>query len=112
MRTFDPSGIAKTFYREEWNLGVVHQPAEDIVRHGIIEPIRWRPMLGPWEMLADPWCHALPDGRLVILAERLDYWIGQGEIWAAVIGAGEDVVHAICSLDEGPLPPVLSRSWP
>ena len=94
MRRFDPAGPVKGFYREEWNLGVIDQPAEDIVRRGIVAPIRWLPALRPWKMLADPWCHELPDGRRVVLAERLDYWTGRGEIWAAVLGAGEDVTRA------------------
>ncbi len=94
MTALNPGGIGRTFYREEWNLGVVEQPAEDIVRRGIVKPIRWRPASGPWEMLADPWCHPLPDGRIVVLAERLDYRIGRGEIWAAVVGAGAEVARA------------------
>ena len=94
MSTFTPSGFAKSFYREEWNLGVVDQSAEDIARRGMVKPIRWRSALGPWKMLADPWFHTLPDGRSVVLAERLDYRFGRGEIWAAVVGSGEDVLHA------------------
>jgi hypothetical protein len=94
MRRFEPAGPGKGFYREEWNLGVVDQPAEDIVRRGIVAPIRWLPALRPWKMLADPWCRGLTDGRRVILAERLDYWAGRGEIWAAVLGAGDDVTRA------------------
>ncbi|HJS83967.1 MAG TPA: hypothetical protein VJ779_00725 [Acetobacteraceae bacterium] len=94
MSRFEPAGIGKGIYREEWNLGVVEQPAEDIVRRGIVTQVRWLPALRPWKMLADPWCHGLPDGRLVILAERLDYRIGRGEIWAAVIRAGEDITRA------------------
>jgi len=90
MRRFDPAGPGKGFYREEWNLGVVDQPAEDIARRGIVAPIRWLPPLRPWKMLADPWCRDLPGGRLVVLAARLAHCTGRGANRAPVLGAGAD----------------------
>jgi hypothetical protein len=70
--------------RDEWNIGVVRQSAEDIVRSGIVEPIRWLEP-NPWRILADPFCYQRPDGRTVVLAEMLNHWIGRGEIWGAVL---------------------------
>lgn len=68
--------------REEWNLGIVAQTAQNIIRNGITEPVRWLPPIGPWLMLADPCVHTL-DGQPMVFAEYLDYWNGKGEIWAA-----------------------------
>jgi len=79
---------------EDWNIGVVGQPAADVVRQGIVAPVRWLPKPSRWEMLADPSCHVRPDGGLTLFAEWLDHWTGRGEIWAAEIAAGGDPAGA------------------
>lgn len=92
-----PSKFARlctVFYREQWNIGFIPQPLEDIVRCGITAPIQWRSRSGPWRMLADPFCYRLPDGTLVILAEQMNHWVGRGEIWRAAIAAGDDPTQA------------------
>lgn len=75
-----PAKLHDRLYREDWNIGLVHQSIAGIVRHGITEPVHWFTRQGIWKMLADPYCY-MKDGRLVILVERLDYWVGRGEIW-------------------------------
>jgi hypothetical protein len=81
--------------REEWNLGVVRQSAEDIVQHGLTAPIRWLPQRGPWHVLADPACLVRRDGTRIIFAEHLDNWVGRGEIWAACVRGSDDLAQAV-----------------
>ncbi|MGE0225989.1 MAG: hypothetical protein AB7F35_18280 [Acetobacteraceae bacterium] len=80
--------------REEWNLGVVPQRAEDIVRHGITTTVRWLPAPGPWHMFADPACCVLPDGTRVVMAEYLHQWNGRGEVWKAEVPPGQALDQA------------------
>ncbi len=88
------SRLHRRFRREEWNLGVIDQSAEDIFRNGITQPVRWLPRRGPWEMLADPSSLILPDGTSVLMAEHMNQWTGRGEIWTASIPASEDFTQA------------------
>ncbi len=74
--------------REQWTLGLVGQSAESIVRDGLTAPVRWMaPLAGGF--IADPWGMVLPDGRLRILAEVLDYRTFKGVVAAATV-APED----------------------
>jgi hypothetical protein len=85
--------LLRRFFRADWNLGVIEQPAADIARHGIREPVRW--FAKPSRlMLADPSCRRREDGGLTLFVERLDHSVGRGEIWAAEIGAGADLTAA------------------
>lgn len=70
--------------REQWTLGLVGQSAESIVRHGLSGPVRW--MAPPRDgFIADPWGMALPDGRLRLFAEVLDYSSFKGVLAAAIV---------------------------
>lgn len=69
--------------REEWNIGVIRQTARDIVERGIVAPVRWLEPLHPWYGLADPACYTLRNDNRIILAERINYFTGRGEIWTA-----------------------------
>jgi hypothetical protein len=94
----DPSKLARLwtgFYREQWGIGFVPQPLEDIVRHGITTPVRWLSRSGTWRMLADPFCYRRLDGACVILVEQMNHWVGRGEIWRAVIPDGDDPAQAV-----------------
>lgn len=71
--------------RESWNLGIIPEPVETIVKHGITTPVQWLLTPRRWEFYADPACYPLGADRLVLLAERLSYWTERGEIWAAVV---------------------------
>jgi len=86
-------GLAERICREEWNLGVLDQSVEDIVRNGM-GPIRWFPRQSPWHGLADPACYHTPDGGLVLLAEQLNHLNGRGEIWTARLAPGADLTTA------------------
>jgi hypothetical protein len=79
--------------RDEWNLGIVHQTISDIVRRGIVLPIRWFPG-NSWRIFADPFCFRGEDGTVTILAEMLNHWNGRGEIWSAIVEAGDDPLNA------------------
>lgn len=83
-----PPRGAGIFYHEKWNVGAVPQSAASIVAHGLTTPVHWLPPPSSWAFLADPACRLRPDGGLEILAERLDYWTGRGEIWHALVPAG------------------------
>ena len=83
------------FGREEWNIGVVSQSAEDVVRHGMTAPIRWLHRRPSWSMLADPAFLLQPNGRQIVFAEHLNYWMGRGEIWAGCIRAGADISQVV-----------------
>jgi hypothetical protein len=72
--------------REEWNIGIVEQPASDIVRRGFLRSPQWMTKSSD-VMLADPTCTILRDGRLLVLAEQMEYRTGRGEIWGAVLGS-------------------------
>lgn len=86
------SRLPRLLRREEWTLGLVGQSAEDIVRHGLSVPVRWMaPPRGGF--IADPWGTVLPDGRLTILAEVLDYRSFKGRLAAATV-APEDFAQA------------------
>lgn len=79
--------LGDRFFRERWNIGILPYSVQTIARRGLLGPVQWLPAPGRWEFLADPACYPLADGRLVLLAERLNYWNERGEIWAAVIAA-------------------------
>jgi hypothetical protein len=81
--------MSNRFARDEWNLGIVDQTVQDIVRHGIQRPIVWFPG-SSWRIFADPFCTIRPDGSILIVAERLNHWICKGEIWGAVVHSGDD----------------------
>jgi hypothetical protein len=65
-----------------WNLALVEQTAEDIVRHGLTAPVRWLPPGRPFTFLADPFVLADDDGGVSVFAERMDHVTGKGEIWS------------------------------
>jgi hypothetical protein len=66
-----------------WNLGLIEQNVESIVREGITGEVRWlsRPPL--WTFLADPFVLEEGDGSRSLFAERMDYRAGKGSIWSA-----------------------------
>ncbi len=98
--------LHRKFWREEWNVGVIAQSAEEIFRNGITQPVRWLPQRSPWEMLADPSVVTTPNGNRFLLTERMNHWSGRGEIWSAPILASADFaklelapwIHASCHL--------------
>jgi hypothetical protein len=70
--------------RDEWNIGVVAQTIEDITLRGIQEPVHWlKP--DPWRILADPFCYRQQNNDFIVLAEKLNHWVGRGEIWVAIL---------------------------
>jgi hypothetical protein len=80
---------------EIWNIGVIQQTAEDIVRRGIVGVPRWMPSGPSGRMLADPGFRAHDDGSCRLYAEHLDYdGAHSGEIWCADVGCVEDLLHA------------------
>ena len=84
---FKPEWWSERLYREEWNIGIVDQTAEEIVQHGFRSAPRWLPR-AERAMQADPSCLPFEDGRLLLMAEHMDYRSGRGEIWSAVVPAG------------------------
>jgi len=83
------------FQYDVWNIGVVQQAAEDIVRRGIAVAPSWLPPQGPGQYLADPAYRANADGSCRIFAEFLDHYDGgKGEIWCADVEAGESLAGA------------------
>lgn len=78
-------GLRERVSREEWNLGIVHQPIDDIVARGIVGQVEWLPPQSRWRGLADPSCYSQPDGRVMLFAERLNHLTGRGEIWSATV---------------------------
>lgn len=79
--------------RDEWNIGIVNQPLADIVRHGIVAPVRWFPR-NSWQILADPFCQVRADGSVTIYAERMNHWVGKGAIVSATLRPGDDPLRA------------------
>jgi hypothetical protein len=75
---------------EAWNIGVVRQTADDIVRRGITGGVSWLAPPARFTMLADPSCRLRPDGGATWFAEYLDYRDERGEIWAAEMPTGAD----------------------
>src|ERR1700722_180553 len=86
-------GFFGRFAREEWNLGVVRQTIDDIVRYGIQKPVIWFPR-NPMRLFADPFCARNRAGSVTILAEMMNHWIGKGEIWSATVRPGDDPLKA------------------
>lgn len=84
-------GLLERVSREEWNIGIIRQSAPDIVRRGIAQPVRWLPPMHPWNGLADPACYIAADGTRTLYAERMSYWKGRGEIWAAKVAPDRDL---------------------
>jgi hypothetical protein len=85
----------RLFQYDVWNIGVVQQTAEDIVRRGIAVAPSWLPPLPPGQYLADPAYRANADGSCRIFAEFLNhYGTGIGEIWCADVKAGESLASA------------------
>lgn len=74
---------SERLYREEWNIGLLHQSAEDIVRRGVAGPPQWL-SIAEGVMRADPGCLPLEDERLLFLAEHMDLWDRRGEVWGSV----------------------------
>ena len=87
-------GLAERICREEWNLGVIDQPVQDIARRGIVGSVRWFPPQSPWYGLADPGWYETLDGDVVLLAEQLNHLNGRGEIWFARLPIGADLTTA------------------
>jgi hypothetical protein len=87
--------LRSLLYREDWNIGVIAQPAEAIVADGFCEPIRWLPQPPPRTMFADPSALIEPDGSLTLFAEFLDYRRDIGELWSAAIAMGDDPAEAV-----------------
>lgn len=79
---------------EAWNVGVVDQPAADIVERGIVTPVRWLPQQPAGVALADPAVRLRADGRRTVYAEHIDYCAPVGSIWSADLGAGVDLAEA------------------
>jgi hypothetical protein len=73
-------------HREDWNIGVIHQTAEEIVQRGFMGSPRWF-RKDEQVMLADPSCVRLRDGSLLVMAEQMDHRTGIGEIWSALVPA-------------------------
>ncbi len=79
---------------EGWNIGVVDQPAADIVERGIVTPVRWLPAQPTAIAHADPACRQRADGGRTLYAEHIDYRHPVGAIWSADLGCGTDPVEA------------------
>ena len=82
------------FCDEIWNIAVVDQSAEDIVRCGLRKPPRWMIPPGRGCMIADPAYRERPDGGRILYAEWLDYRTNVGEIWSAELASGRDLAEA------------------
>lgn len=67
---------------EQWTLGLVAQPAADIVRRGIVAPVRWLDPERATTMLADPFAVPEADGTTTVVAEHVDYLQPPGTIVA------------------------------
>src|SRR5690242_16548448 len=79
---------------QAWNLGIVYQPAADIVRRGIVSELQW--FLSPRRhtILSYPSCRLVPDCELTFYVEYLDYRYLRGEIWVAHVSSGQDSITA------------------
>ena len=74
----------RLFRHPQWNVGVLRQPAGQVVDEGRCrdERIDWFPLLGRRSFLADPF-GVRRDGALGILCERYEYRRGKG--WIAAL---------------------------
>ena len=81
-------------FRDDWNIGIVDQPAAEIVRAGITGSVSWLPLLTSRTMLADPAVLREPDGAMILFAEFLDYRRNIGEVRAAPL-TEDDAARAI-----------------
>ncbi len=79
---------------EAWNIGVVDQPAADIVERGLTSAVRWLPARPGLTALADPAYRRHADGRITLYAEHLDHRRSVGEIWSATLDRGADLTEA------------------
>lgn len=85
-----------------WNLGLVTQSVDDIVRNGITAEVRWLPRPPLWTFLADPFILRETDGTTTVLAERMNYRSGKGSIWSGRFDpAGGDAWVRFAPLLEG-----------
>jgi len=82
-------------YRDDWNIGVIAQPAEAIVANGVCQQVRWLPRPQSRTMFADPSALIEQNGSLTLFAEFLDYRHDVGEIWSAAIAMGDDPAEAV-----------------
>jgi hypothetical protein len=81
-------------YREDWTIGVVGQPAADIVAFGVTAPVNWLKPPCPASILADPACEMHPNGARTLYAECLRHGENRGEIWSAEVPAAADPAAA------------------
>lgn len=81
-------------HREDWNLGIVRQPAADVALNGLRRPVEWLPPAPGAAIYADPGCVELADGSRQLFAEYLGYGAEHGEIWTATIPPGADPSQA------------------
>jgi hypothetical protein len=87
--------LRRLLCNEAWNIGVVDQPADDVVARGIVSPVRWLPAPPAGVALADPASRQRADGGWILYAERLDYQRRPvGAIWAAHLERGADPATA------------------
>lgn len=86
--------LRRRLCRERWNVGIVRQPADDIVQRGIIQPVDWLSTLPEGMLFADPACLTHPDGRRTFFVEAARCRDGRGEIWHAQVGPGENPAAA------------------
>ena len=79
---------------EVWNIGLIDQPATDIVARGILAPVRWLSGLPRGMMFADPSCLEYSDGRRMVFVEAMNCRVGRGEIWSADLAPGETPTYS------------------
>jgi hypothetical protein len=79
-----PNFLARLFRREMWNIGLVHQSLDHIVRFGIQEPIQWR-HTNSQDYYADPFViHQGSGDEFLLFAERMNFSSNKGEIVCAL----------------------------
>ncbi|HEX2942663.1 MAG TPA: hypothetical protein VHO91_16555 [Rhodopila sp.] len=86
--------VRRHLCRERWNVGVIRQRADEIVRDGIGKPIEWLVSVPDGMLFADPACLLHPDGRRSFFVEAASCRGGRGEIWQAEVAPGEDPASA------------------
>lgn len=74
----------KALFLEMWNVALVEAPIQELFLEGLSKRARWLPLSGAHRFFADPFA-LIEDGKLSILVEEFDYFIGKGWISALTV---------------------------
>lgn len=99
--------LRRLLYREDWAIGLVHQPISDFLDGFEAADVRWLSAPDAKSFVADPFGYRDGD-RLTVLAERYDHGRRKGVIDAMTFDAAADRPDAVHSI----LDPDIHVSYP